>query len=300
VKEDVRFVVKKDVKFALPRSGQTLYGQRTLAGVGTPTLCLHGFLDNCASFEPLLERLADLNLTAVDLPGHGLSDPIRSATCHYLDYLAVILELAHEQGWDRFHLVGHSFGGALATLVAGLHPEKVSRLVLIDSIGPLSASAEQARTTVARYLYAYLNGKGHPSYRTRDQAVKSRAQLADILTTTADTLVERDLSEVPGGYSWSHDPRLKYPMIRTFPEEQVLAYLQAITAPTLLITADRSALVEEYYPGRIAAVPDLRQVTLPGSHHLHMENAAPVAALVRQFLSENTLSENTDTARTRR
>ena len=198
----------------------------------------------------------------------------------------MILELAYEQGWNRFHLIGHSFGGGLATLVAGLHPEKVSRLVLIDSIGPWSATAEQASTSVAHYLHAFLNGRGNPTYQTRDQAIKVRTRRADILTTTADMLVERDLTPVPGGYSWSHDPRLKYPIIRTFSEEQVLACLRAITAPTLLITPDRSALVEEYYPARIAAVPDLRQVTLPGGHHLHMENAAPVAAMIRNFLTE--------------
>jgi pimeloyl-ACP methyl ester carboxylesterase len=278
--------MKEKVTFTLPRTGLTLHGQRTPVGVGTPTLCLHGWLDNCASFEPLFERAADLNMTAVDLPGHGRSDPIRSATCHHLDYVAVILELAHEQGWDRFHLIGHSFGGALATLVAGLHPEKVSRLVLIDSIGPMSATPEQTRTTAAWYLHAFLNGKRNPTYRTRDQAVKVRTQLADILTTTAESLVERDLTQVPGGYTWNHDPRLKYPTLRTFTEEQVLACIRAITAPTLLITADRSTLVEEFYPARIAAVPNLRQVTLPGSHHLHMENVAPVAALIRQFLSD--------------
>lgn len=158
-----------------------------------------------------------------------------------LSYVAVILELAHEQGWDRFQLVGHSLGGSLATLVAGLHPEKVSRLVLVDSIGPLSGTAEQTRTTVARYLSTYLSGKDHPIYRSRDQAVRARAQLACI---------------------------------------------RAITAPTLLVKADRSALVEEYYPARIAAVPDLRQVTLPGGHHLHIENADAVAAVVRQLLSD--------------
>jgi pimeloyl-ACP methyl ester carboxylesterase len=129
-------------------------------------------------------------------------------------------------------------------------------------------------------------GKDNPTYRTRDQAVKVRTQLADILATTADKLVERDLSQVPGGYSWRHDPRLKYPSIRTFTEEQVLACIRAITAPTLLIKAGRTTLVEDYYPRRIAAVPNLRQVTLPGSHHLHIENADPVAAVIRQFLAE--------------
>lgn len=62
--------------------------------------------------------------------------------------------------------------------------------------------------------------------------------------------------------------------------------LRAITAPTLLIKAGRTTLVEDYYPRRIAAVPNLRQVTLPGSHHLHIENADPVAAVIRQFLAE--------------
>ena len=102
---------------------------------------------------------------------------------------------------------------------------------------------------------------------------------------TAEALVERDLWEVPGGYSWRHDVRLNRGLTATFHEEQVLAFLHNITAPTLLVTAERTALRETFYPPRISSVPKLRQITLPGGHHLHMENADPVAGVIGAFLA---------------
>ncbi|MGW3472914.1 alpha/beta fold hydrolase [Saccharopolyspora sp. NPDC000995] len=275
---------RTEIEVWLPKSGLTVRGWHSGGASGPPTLCLHGVLDNCASFAPFFERAGDLDLTAIDLPGHGWSDPIGSSTCNYLDYVAAILEFAQVQGWSTFQLIGHSMGGSLSTVVAGLHPEKVSKLVLIDALGPAAVSAEETRSTVVRYLRTYLDGKEPPRYRSVEQAVRARVQLADILLDTAEKLVERDLIEAGDGYAWRTDPRIKYPPVRTFSEDQVLAFIRAITAPTLLVSASRTALVEDYYPRRIATVPDLRHVTLPGSHHLHMENAGPVADLITRFL----------------
>ncbi|WP_040789100.1 alpha/beta fold hydrolase [Nocardia paucivorans] len=274
----------EEISFALPRAGITLHGKRSAGGRGLPVLCLHGILDNCASFDALARCLPEVDVIAVDLPGHGRSDPIPSATCHYLDYAACVLELAHTQGWDRFRLIGHSLGGAVSSLVAGIHPDKIDRLVLIDAIGPLSAEPDRAVAGLARYLDTYLRGDRHPVYRSRTHAVKTRVQLADILLETAETLVERDLVEVADGYSWRHDVRLSRGMTPSMGEEQVLAFLRNITAPTLLVRAERTALVESYYPTRIDTVPKLREVTLPGGHHLHMENVEAVAEVVAGFL----------------
>jgi len=273
-----------EVSFVLPRSRLTLRGRRAAKGQGLPCLCLHGWLDNCASFDSLGEHLPGLDLIAVDLPGHGYSDPMPGVAYHYLDYATYVLELAHAQGWERFHLLGHSMGGALASLVAGLHPEKVARLVLIDAIGPLPGSPEETLSSVARYVQAYLGKAEQPVYRSRLQAIKARVQLADILLDTAEKLLERDLREVPGGYSWRSDVRLKHSFMRTFSEEQVLAFLRNIQAPTLLLQAERTALKEAFYPGRIDSVRAMRVVTLPGGHHLHMENVEPVAETLRAFL----------------
>jgi pimeloyl-ACP methyl ester carboxylesterase len=274
-----------DVEFALPHAGIILRGKRTRGGGGPPTLCLHGVLDNCASFDALSHYLGDLDLIAIDLPGHGFSDPIPSPICNYLEYASCVLELAHAQGWQRFQLIGHSLGGAVSSLVAGIHPDKVERLVLIDAIGPLSAEPAPTVSAIARYLNIYLQGDRHPIYRNRIQAVKARVQLADILLETAEVLVERDLKEVPGGYSWRHDVRLNRGLTTTLGENQVLAFLSNISAPTLLVTAERTALRENYYPRRINSVPQLRQLTLPGGHHLHMENPEPVAKATRDFLA---------------
>lgn len=272
------------VEFPLPRSGITLRGLRT-GGEGPPTLCLHGWLDNCASFGPLLNRLGEHNLIAVDLPSHGHSDPLPSLTSQYLDHITAILELAHTQSWGQFQLIGHSLGGALSSLIAGLRPDAVTRLVLIDAIGPLSAEPEHSRDTVARYLAAFLAAQPAPVYRSRTQAVLARVQLADLLVDTAEALVERDLREIPGGFTWRSHDRLRYPCGITFTEPQVLTYLRHITAPTLLVTAERTALTEPFYPQRIASVADLRQVTLTGGHHLHMENPDPVAKTIADFLT---------------
>ncbi|ASR39556.1 hypothetical protein BAY61_22540 [Prauserella marina] len=262
----------------------TLRGKRTGDPEGAPVLCLHGWLDNCASFDALADRLPETDLLAIDLPGHGFSDPITSATCQYADYVAAVLELAHTLGWQRFRLIGHSLGGALASLIAGTHPGAVERLVLIDAIGPLPARPEDSVAALAGYLTEYLKGHRSPVYRTRAQAVKARVKLADILLSTAEVLVERDLREVEGGYTWRHDPRLKKSLPRGFTEEQVLAFLSAITAPSLLVRAERTALREDFYPRRFETVPGLRVVTLPGGHHLHVENPDQVAGVIRDFL----------------
>ncbi|MFB9905997.1 alpha/beta fold hydrolase [Allokutzneria oryzae] len=276
----------EEIEVELPRAGITLRGRRSGRPGGLPVLCLHGWLDNCASFTPLSERVEGLDLFAFDLPGHGLSDPIPGPTCQYLDYVACVLELARVLGWDRFQLVGHSLGGALSALIAGARPELVERLVLLDAIGPLSADPVLGRDSVTRYLNAYLADEPAPVYRSRSQALKARMQLADILLDTADRLLERDLRQVPGGFSWRSDVRLRYPFTLTFSEEQVRSYLANITAPVLFVGAERTALKEDYYEGRFAAVPRLRRVTLAGGHHLHMENPDPVAEAVRDFLTE--------------
>ena len=63
---------------------------------GPLCLCLHGWLDNANSFLPLAEKLPQLQLVAIDLPGHGQSDH-RSPDAHYhfLDWVDDVVQLLH-------------------------------------------------------------------------------------------------------------------------------------------------------------------------------------------------------------
>jgi len=293
----------EEVSFPLPQAGITLRGRRSgngrVSGANTaspadtalsahtvpPVICLHGWMDNCASFGPLAEAMPEADLVALDLPGHGHSDPIPSLTCQLLDYAICVMELTRIQGWQRYRLAGHSIGGALAAIVAGLDPDSVERLVLLDPVLPRAATAAEAQLSAARYAKAYLKPlEAAPVFATRYQAVKARAQLADVLVDSAERLAARDLDEVPGGFASRSDVRLRYPFIRTLTEDQARAMLGAIAAPTLLITGDQSPVADTLDPALIGDNRDAQHHRLPGGHHVHMENPGQVAAVVTEFL----------------
>jgi pimeloyl-ACP methyl ester carboxylesterase len=104
---------------------------------GTPLLFLHalGPASSAAFLGLAVEPLenAGYDVAAPDLPGYGDSPPVGPD-----DYAVPALaertaRLADELGWDRFVLVGHSWGGAIACHLAAAHPERVRALVLVDS-----------------------------------------------------------------------------------------------------------------------------------------------------------------------
>ena len=100
-------------------------------GMGT-LVVLHGLLDSSEGWSALSARLS-CEVVAFDLPGFGCSDPpARASIAAYAQDVADGLELL---GLERFTLVGHSLGGAVATTLAELVPEKVAGLVLLAPVG---------------------------------------------------------------------------------------------------------------------------------------------------------------------
>ncbi len=108
---------------------------------GRPIMLLHGFTADKSEVAEVLEPLAERGWHAVapDLRGHGRSDHPTEGDAYSFDVLAAdILGLADHLGWDRFALVGHSMGGAVAQLVALDHPDRLAGLVLASTFhGPV-------------------------------------------------------------------------------------------------------------------------------------------------------------------
>src|SRR5690606_39616279 len=84
---------------------------------GLPVLALHGWLDNCASFDALAPLLQGAHVIALDMAGHGQSAH-RPGTSPYniWDDVAEIFAIADQLGWSRFGLLGHSRGAIIAML----------------------------------------------------------------------------------------------------------------------------------------------------------------------------------------
>ena len=99
-------------------------------------LCLHGWLDNVASFYPLLPYLPDTyKIIAIEWPGHGHSDHRgKDAHYHFIDWVYDLLKLFESQKWKSVDIVAHSMGGMVASAFAAAFPEKVKSLTLVASI----------------------------------------------------------------------------------------------------------------------------------------------------------------------
>ena len=257
---------------------------------GPQLLCLHGWLDNAASFVPLAPYLAGFDIVALDLPGHGGSaHRLPGYDYVFADWIHDVLDALDALGWARARLLGHSMGGAIATVVAAGAPERVSRLALIEALGPISGKAAEAgmrlREAVARRRA--LDGAKSPRVIADvDTAVDARLAASSMTREAARLIVSRNLRTVDGGFSWRSDPRLMLPTHVRTDESFILDWIAAIEAPTLVIAADPSP--PYFSPAqrdvRLAALIDGRACVIPGGHHLHMEQPEAVAEVLRPFL----------------
>jgi pyruvate dehydrogenase E2 component (dihydrolipoamide acetyltransferase) len=105
---------------------------RKRAGRGRPFVLVHGLMDCSAGWETLA-LATHRPVVAFDLPGMGGSDcPTSARSSAFAADLAAGIE---RLGLHDFTLVGHSFGGAVATALAELIPEEVAALVLLAPSG---------------------------------------------------------------------------------------------------------------------------------------------------------------------
>lgn len=281
-----------DIELALPhlRLAARAWGEPALPKL----LALHGWLDNAASFDALAPLLCGkFHIVAIDFPGHGRSQwRAPGAWYHYVDYLSDALDAADALGWQCFGLLGHSLGAAVASMLAGACPDRVERLLLIEGLGPIAQVAEQALGQLQRAFAerGAATGKSPRVFADGDDAVSARMRANGLSRAAALMLVERGLKPVDGGFTWSTDPRLMLTSPVRNTEEQVLAVLRGVRAPTGLILAEPA---QPYMPRagmdhRIAQVADIEVARLAGTHHLHMENPQLVATALLAFQAATT------------
>lgn len=277
----------RDIELALPgqRLAARAWGDEALPKL----LALHGWLDNAASFDALAPLLCGhFHIVAIDFPGHGCSDwRPPGAWYHYVDYLSDALGAANALGWERFGLLGHSLGAAAASMLAGACPDRIERLLLIEGLGPLTQAPEQALAQLQR-AFAERSAAADKSPRVfadLDAAVSARMRANALSRAAAKVLVERGVKPVDGGLTWSTDPRLMLASPVRNTEEQVLAVLRGIRAPARLILAqpEQPYMPRAVMDQRIAQVAGIEVTRLAGTHHLHLEDARPVADAFLKF-----------------
>lgn len=255
-----------------------------------PVIMLHGWLDNSLSFTHLAPGLQDFtDVYAVDMAGHGLSDHRPSGQSYLLaDYvadLAVLIDREFEQPVD---LVAHSLGGIVALLYAAAFPDKVRKLVMIDSLGPITKAEDDVVSQLRKSIVKRISGSGRSArYKTIVDAAEAReGGLSPLSHQAAMTLVPRNLQPVEDGFEWRTDSKLRHPSPMMYTESQALSILQTVTTDTLLVLAENGLLSDrKCWQSRLETVPSFKKIVVPGSHHCHLDgDTAPIREAVRGFL----------------
>ncbi|MBN9460744.1 MAG: alpha/beta hydrolase [Burkholderiales bacterium] len=261
-----------------------------------PTLfLLHGWMDVSASFQFVADALpAHWRLYAPDWRGFGLSARAQSDTYWFPDYLgdldALLDSLAPEGPAD---IAGHSMGGNVATLYAGVRPARVRRLVNLDGLGLPTTRPDQAPARYARWLDELKAGPSLRDYATRDEvAARLMRTNPRLRADYAAFLAQHWSRPTPAGrFELLADPvhRLVSPTLYRL--EEVLACWRLITADVLWVQAGH---VEEWqrfahtpaYRRRLQAIRSRRRVTVAGAGHmLHHDRPDEVARLIEEFLA---------------
>lgn len=158
-----------------------------------PVLFAHSLAGNSTHWSAPLEHLrAHRRAIALDLRAHGASEAPRDGDYAIGSIARDIAAAADALGLERFVLVGHSMGAGVAMAYAGMHPERIERLMLVDSIG------DGTRLPAAE-MEPFLAALESPSYQAAiegywatisgpDPAVADRL-LRDLRATARDTVI---------------------------------------------------------------------------------------------------------------
>lgn len=257
---------------------------------GKPVLALHGWLDNAMTFELLAPRLQGLRIVAMDMAGHGHSGRRGPGAGYQLwDYALDALMAAHQLGWQRFSLLGHSLGGIISVLIAGAVPERIERLALIDGLVPDTGEAAHSPKKLGEALQAQiaLADKKKTVYSTIEQAVEARKRgLIAVSQQAAELLASRGLSPVAGGYSWNTDQRLTLPSPLRLTNAHALAFVNALECPVSLVLAEQGLLLNipefVYFLDHLGK-PNIQVERMPGGHHLHVNDEQGAQAVADCF-----------------
>ena len=237
-------------------------------------MIVHGLGDRAASWESFAALIQpEVAVRALDLPGHGEAPPARDY--HYGSLVEHVLTAV--RGVDRFALLGHSVGAAVAWLFAARYPTRVTRLILVEPAAPHQSRFIHGPTPEPRHPFTYAGSA---------EALLAMRAFDPSLT---EQEIRRDYRQrTDGRWEPSFDPAIFPPLVEDAKAmgQQFRRELAAVTAPTLIVRGERSMLRPEQAEEIRAELPSGRVATVrDGTHFLHRQQPEELARLVREFLA---------------
>lgn len=255
---------------------------------------LHGWMDVSASFQFTVDAFAqDWHVIAPDWRGFGLSQ-WASAGYWFPDYIGDLDVLLDQLSpGEPARVLGHSMGGNVAGLYAGIRPERISQLILAEGFGLPRTVPEQAPGRYLKWLDANRETPVLRPYASFDEvAARLKANTPGLGDERARFLAVHWAEEkAPGRIELRADPRHKMPNPVLYRVEEAMACWRKISAPTLWIFSGGDWLQrfmkgdEQTLAAYRATYRQLSECRIDGaSHMMHHDQPERFARAIEAFL----------------
>jgi pimeloyl-ACP methyl ester carboxylesterase len=269
-----------------------------------PLVMVHGWMDVAASWQFVVDAFAhERQVIAPDWRGFGLTEGPPCDNYWFPDYLADLeLLLDHYAGEQPVDLVGHSMGGNIAMLYAGVQPGRIRRLVNLEGFGMPATQASQAPGRYAKWISELK------ALQRGEMALKTYGSLAGVASRLmrtnrrlsherADWLARHWAAQQADG-QWAVLGEAAHQVVNAnlFRVDEVLEIYRSIRAPVLSVEAGDDSLGQWWkgrytlaeYHERLKAIPDVRLSRVENAGHmLHHDNPEEVARLIEGFVQGN-------------
>ena len=278
------------------------------AGEGKLILFAHGFPEFWYSWKNQLEEFGRTHLAvAPDLRGYNLSSKPSNVADYKISVLVDdLLGLAEHLGFQKFTLVGHDWGGALAWAVAIGHPERVEKLVIINAPHPFTFARELksnwAQRRASWYILLFRTPLAEMLLRFNGYSALVRSTLRDGLKKNyfneRDRQAYLEAWSQPGALTGGLNYYRALPLTNFFSKKQLKipgldtdSFL--VRVPTLVLWGEKDPyLLPGNLDGLEEFVSDLTVRRFPdGSHWIIHERPALINSAVRGFLEATRRSE---------
>jgi pimeloyl-ACP methyl ester carboxylesterase len=259
-----------------------------------PLIMLHGTRDTSVTFQFVIDAMAqEWRVIVPDWRGHGHT--VSTAHAWFHDYLAdldALLEwLFPAQAVD---IVGHSLGGNVASVYAGLRPDRVRRLVSLDAFGINPLRESEFPDLLLGWLDGAHAAATPPTYRSIAQMAEKLCSSNRRLSPDKAVFLALNLSRPVhgGGFTWQFDVARRRSMPTFHSLGEWVACWQRITARKLWVAAadpmpgtvrsnaESFAFVSDHIdPDSLVFLPDT-------GHNLQHDSPLQLAGIIERFLSD--------------
>ena len=240
-------------------------------------LLIHGSRDHGRSWDWVAQAFRDrYHVVAPDLRGHGDSQWLIGSNYGIIDYVYDIAQLVAQEHLAPVSIIAHSMGGHVAMQYAGIYPERVCSLVVIEGTGPppseLREHQDKPPEVRMREWVETMRGLAARTprrYPTLEAAI-ARLQQENPRLTEAQArhlTVHGTNQNEDGTFTWKFDnyqrPRSPY----LFNLEEARGFWRRISSPLLLVSGSDSRRNDRRADGSAEEFPNARHLTVPGAGH---------------------------------